>query len=53
MENRGSYSDAFLSEYASYINDWLDEGKTVYTYFNNTMGNALQNLMTLKTFINA
>ena len=49
---KGSYTDEFLAEYASYINDWLDEGKTVYTYFNNTMGNALQNLITLKTFIN-
>jgi uncharacterized protein YecE (DUF72 family) len=49
---RGTYADEFLAEYASYINDWLDEGKTVYTYFNNTMGNALQNLITLKTFIN-
>ena len=49
---RGSYSDEFLAEYASYINDWLEEGKTVYTYFNNTMGSALQNLMILKSFIN-
>jgi uncharacterized protein YecE (DUF72 family) len=48
---RGSYPDDFLAEYASYINDWLAEGKTVYAYFNNTMGNALQNLMTLKSFI--
>jgi len=48
---RGSYSDEFLAEYASYINDWLYEGKTVYTYFNNTMGNALQNLMTLKSYV--
>jgi len=50
---RGSYSDEFLAEYATYINDWLAEGKTVYTYFNNTMGSALQNLMTLKMFINS
>ena len=50
---RGSYADEFLAEYASYVNDWLKEGKTVYTYFNNTMGSALQNLMTLKTFINS
>ncbi|MHB8208386.1 DUF72 domain-containing protein [Mucilaginibacter sp.] len=48
---RGSYADEFLSEYASYIKEWIDEGKIVYTYFNNTMGNALQNLMTLKIFI--
>ena len=48
---RGSYSDEFLAEYATYINDWLAEDKNVYTYFNNTMGNALQNLITLKSFI--
>lgn len=49
---RGSYNDDFLSEYASYINDWLNEGKVVYAYFNNTMGSALQNLLTLQSYIN-
>lgn len=48
---RGSYTDEFLAEYATYINDWLTEGKTVYAYFNNTMGSALQNLFTLKSYI--
>lgn len=48
---RGSYLDDFLSEHAEYIKDWLREGKTVYTYFNNTMGAALQNLMTLNKFV--
>ncbi|WP_461452090.1 DUF72 domain-containing protein [Mucilaginibacter sp.] len=48
---KGSYSDEFLAEYATYINDWLADGKSVYTYFNNTMGKALQNLMTLKSLI--
>jgi uncharacterized protein YecE (DUF72 family) len=48
---KGSYSDEFLAEYTSYINDWLAESRTVYAYFNNTMGNALQNLMTLKSYI--
>ena len=50
---RGSYSDDFLQEYAYYINDWQQEGKTVYAYFNNTMGNAVQNLMTLNRFVNS
>jgi uncharacterized protein YecE (DUF72 family) len=45
---RGSYRDDFLYEYAGYINDWLQDGKTVYTYFNNTAGDALANLKTLK-----
>jgi uncharacterized protein YecE (DUF72 family) len=48
---RGNYEDDFLHEYATYINDWIAEGKIVYTYFNNTMGNALANLFTLKDFV--
>ncbi|GAA4321864.1 DUF72 domain-containing protein [Mucilaginibacter gynuensis] len=46
---RGSYEDDFLSEYASYIREFQEEGKTVYAYFNNTAGNALGNLRTLKS----
>jgi len=45
---RGSYEDEVLNEYAGYIRDWMSDGKTIYTYFNNTMGNALANLFTLK-----
>ena len=48
---RGSYTDEFLYEYASYIREWLDEGKTVYTYFNNTMGNAIENLHVLRAAV--
>jgi len=44
---RGSYADEFLDEYAEYINGWLDEGKDVFAYFNNTMGDAVSNLMSL------
>lgn len=47
---RGSYDDQFLNEYAGYIREWMDEGKEVYVYFNNTMGDALQNLQTLNSF---
>ncbi|RNL55755.1 DUF72 domain-containing protein [Pedobacter jejuensis] len=49
---KGSYSDALLAEYASYITDWIDEGKTVFTYFNNTMGDAHGNLKMLQNMIN-
>ncbi|RWY57456.1 DUF72 domain-containing protein [Mucilaginibacter gilvus] len=49
---RGSYADEILSEYAGYITEWLEEGKTVYTYFNNTMGDALKNLITLNEYVN-
>ncbi len=48
---RGSYTDDFLHEYARYINDWLDDGKTVYAYFNNTMGDAVKNLVTLNRMV--
>ncbi|SDD96315.1 Uncharacterized conserved protein YecE, DUF72 family [Mucilaginibacter pineti] len=45
---KGSYSESFLSEYASYISEWQSDGKTVYVYFNNTAGAALENLHFLK-----
>jgi uncharacterized protein YecE (DUF72 family) len=48
---RGSYSDAFLYEYANYIREWQADGKTVYVYFNNTMGSAVQNLVLLNNYI--
>lgn len=48
---RDSYSESFLSEYATYVRDWLNENKTVYLYFNNTMGDAFKNLRTLNKLI--
>ncbi|WP_134088461.1 DUF72 domain-containing protein [Olivibacter sp. XZL3] len=45
---KGSYEDDFLHEYAAYIVDWFREGKNIFVYFNNTMGNALKNLETLR-----
>jgi uncharacterized protein YecE (DUF72 family) len=48
---RGSYSDHFLEEYASYIHEWMEDGRTVYAYFNNTMGSAVHNLMTLNEMV--
>jgi len=50
---RGSYADDFLSEYATYVTDWLADGKSVYAYFNNTMGAAVQNLITFNKFVNS
>ena len=44
---RESYSEDFLREHAALINDWIEEGKTVYAYSNNTMGDAFNNLTTL------
>lgn len=48
---KGSYENDFLYEYASYIREWLLEGKQVFTYFNNTIGNAIGNLETLRKLV--
>jgi uncharacterized protein YecE (DUF72 family) len=48
---RGSYEDDFLHEYAGYINYWQKEGKSVYVYFNNTMGDAIKNVMKLNEYL--
>lgn len=48
---RDSYSVDFLNEYATYITEWIEEGKTVYVYFNNTMGDAFSNLKKLNSLI--
>lgn len=48
---RGSYSNEFLQEYAAHIKAWIKEGKTVYAYFNNTMGDAVGNLQTLNRLV--
>ena len=44
---RDNYDEGFLYEYASYIGEWLEQGKNVYVYFINTVGNAIDNLNTL------
>jgi len=49
---RGSYPDDVLQEYSSYVHEWQNEGKTVYVYFNNTMGDAVRNLQTLNSIVN-
>ncbi len=48
---RGNYSDDFLQQRAESIIKWINEGKTVYAYFNNTMGAAFNNLQTLNKFV--
>ena len=48
---RGSYDDDFLYEYAQYIKAWIEDGKSVYVYFNNTMGATLDNLFKLNKFV--
>ena len=49
---RGTYTDDFLKEQASNIKSWLQQGKSVFVYFNNTMGSAFQNAQFLKKNIN-
>ena len=44
---RGSYDEAFLASRAKRIATLLKDGKEVYVYFNNTAGNAFENLRTL------
>ena len=48
---RGDYTDQFLKKYAEYIKAWINEKKTVYVYFNNTMGAAIKNLQTLNSYV--
>ena len=48
---RGSYKNAILEGYAKRIDKWVKEGKEVYAYFNNTMGDAYENLKTLNRLV--
>jgi uncharacterized protein YecE (DUF72 family) len=48
---RGSYSDEFLLEQSEKIRACLDQGKDVYAYFNNTMGTAFDDAMSLKAMV--
>ncbi len=48
---RGRYAEEVLQEYATYIADWLLDNKEVFVYFNNTMGDALANLNTLRQMV--
>jgi uncharacterized protein YecE (DUF72 family) len=48
---RGSYTENFLSAKAKLVSEWLQAGKNVYAYFNNTIGDAVANLNTLKRMI--
>lgn len=48
---RDSYSPEFLRSQAALINEWRYEGKDVYVYFNNTIGNAFENAVYLKELL--
>lgn len=48
-----SYPDDYLKNFASKIKKWLSTGRDVYVYFNNdACGYAIQNALSLKTYLN-
>lgn len=48
---QGGYSNEFLGEYAMYIQSRLDKGLPVFAYFNNTIGDAVHNAITLNEYV--
>lgn len=48
---RGSYDTLFLQSKAALMRNWVNAGKDVYVYFNNTIGNAFENAMTLRKML--
>ena len=48
---RGSYDDCFLEEQATKFDRFLRQGKDVYVYFNNTMGEAFKNATQLRELV--
>jgi uncharacterized protein YecE (DUF72 family) len=48
---RGGYPDDLLRGEAEKINYWLRDGKDVYVYFNNTIGDAYQNVRSMQGFV--
>jgi uncharacterized protein YecE (DUF72 family) len=48
---RGSYSEAFLKNQAFAIAGYLKSGLDVFAYFNNTIGDAVNNLKTLNRLV--
>jgi uncharacterized protein YecE (DUF72 family) len=48
---RGDYNKEFLEEQAGIIGELIKDGRHVYAYFNNTMGNAFENATSLKRMV--
>jgi uncharacterized protein YecE (DUF72 family) len=48
---RGGYSIEFLKEQSDKIRVCLKQGKDVYAYFNNTMGSAFEDAMSLRSLV--
>ena len=45
---KGGYGETGLGEYAEKIDNWREAGKEVFVYFNNTIGDAIADLNTLR-----
>jgi len=45
---KGSYSDEVIATYAKWINQWHQTDKKIFVYFNNTIGNAYENAISLQ-----
>ncbi|HEY4107946.1 DUF72 domain-containing protein [Puia sp.] len=50
---RGGYPEEVLLRDAEKMSHWLAAGKDVYVYFNNTIGDALANALTLRGMVSA
>jgi uncharacterized protein YecE (DUF72 family) len=48
---RGSYQNEVLNMHARIIKACIAEGREVYAYFNNTMGDAFGNVQTLTNLV--
>ena len=48
---KGTYEFGFLEQQATAVNALLQEGKTVYAYFNNTAGSAVFDALTLQELV--
>ncbi|HSX84579.1 MAG TPA: DUF72 domain-containing protein [Cellvibrio sp.] len=47
----GTYDDKTIEAYARWIWQWRNEGKAIYVYFNNTIGDAYNNALTLQKML--
>ncbi|HSZ32783.1 MAG TPA: DUF72 domain-containing protein [Puia sp.] len=48
---RGSYEYELLQHYRQNICSWLKQGKQVFLYFNNTIGDAMKNLIDMNQMV--
>lgn len=48
---KGGYTNEALYNYAAMVHSWLQKSKKVFVYFNNTIGDALANLVTLNSYV--